>query len=278
MLVSVLIRNLNEADALNICLKALQLQKVNFNFEIVIVDNESDDDSIAIASSYGCRVITMPRNTFTYGRAINMGMENCKGDYVLLLSSHVFLLNDNFLEEAVKHFEHKKIAGLRFTSANSYGSVGSSLLYGAKSISWDSEAGDVYNIWMHGTVNNCAFINKNVWQHFRYNEKIFYAEDKVWAYQVMKAGYSIRINIPLFYLYHKTMTREQVLYKRAQEEVSFVLTTGIPYRAYPKDFSYQLMHLYKQARKFVFGIDAYFRTKKLVKKIMEEQKDKFDIE
>lgn len=278
MLVSVLIRNLNEANALNICLKALQLQKVSYEFEIVIVDNESDDDSLAIASSYGCKVVTMPRETFTYGKALNVGIESCKGQFVLLLSSHVFLLNDNFLEEAVKHFDTDKTAGLRFTSSNSYGSVGGALLYGAKELSWDSEAGDAYNIWMYGTVNNCAFIRKSIWEKFKYNEKVFYAEDKIWAYHVMKAGYLIKVNIPLFYLYHKNMTRKQMLYKRAQEEVSFILTTGKPFQAYPRDFSYQFIHLYKQARGFLFRTDAYFRTKQIVKKIMKEQKGKFDLE
>jgi len=101
MLVSVLIRNLNEGAALNICLKALKRQKVSFQYEIVIVDNESTDDSVAVAEAYGCKVVTLKRAAFSYGRAINFGFENCAGEYVLLLSSHVYLLNEDFLEQAV---------------------------------------------------------------------------------------------------------------------------------------------------------------------------------
>jgi rhamnosyltransferase len=277
MLISVLIRNLNEANALNICLKALRLQKTSQPFEIVVLDNESNDDSVAIAESYGCKVVTMKREEFTYGKALNIGIENCSGQYVLLLSSHVFLLNDNFIDEAVKHFDTDgKIAGLRFTAAGSHGSVGGALLYGARTMTWESEDGDVYNIWMYATVNNCAFISKPVWQQFKYDEKVFYAEDKIWAYHVLKAGYAIKVNIPLFYLYHKTMTRKQTLYKRAQEEVSFIITTGKPYRAYPNDFSHQVNFLYAQVRGFFFRTDAYFRTRILTKKILKEQRKKLE--
>jgi rhamnosyltransferase len=270
--ISILIRNLNEANALNICLKALRLQKVIEPFEIVVLDNESTDDSVAIAESYDCKVVTMKREDFTYGKALNVGIENCTGEFILLLSSHVFLLNDNFLEEAIKHFyEDEKLAGLRFTAAGSHGSVGGALLYGARTMTWDSEEGDVYNIWMYGTVNNCAFIRRKIWQQFKYDEKIFYAEDKIWAYHVLKAGYSIKVNIPLFYLYHKSMTRKQTLVKRAQEEVSFIITTGKPYRAYPTDFTHQINYVYAQVRGFFSRTDAYFRTRKLTKKILQEQ-------
>jgi len=277
MLVSILIRNLNEANSLNICLKALKRQKVNFEFEIIVVDNKSDDDSVAIAESYGCKIISMEREDFTYGRALNLGIENCAGEFVLLLSSHVFLLNDNFLEEAIVHFDDPLIAGLRFTAAGSHGSVGGALLYGARTMTWESEEGDVYNIWMYGTVNNCAFIRKSVWQEYKYDEKVFYAEDKIWAYYVLKAGYGIKVNIPLFYLYHKHMTRKQTLHKRAQEEVSFILTTGKPFRAYPNDIGHRVFYVYSQAKGFISRTEAYFRTRRLTKKILKEQKDKFEI-
>jgi len=139
-------------------------------------------------------------------------------------------------------------------------------------MTWDSEEGDVYNIWMYATVNNCAFIRKSAWEKVKYNEQVFYAEDKVWAYHILQKGYGIIVNIPLFYMYHKHMTRKETLTKRAQEEVSFILTTGKPFRAYPNDWIHKTNFVYAQLRGVIMRIDSFFRTRRAVKKFLRNNR------
>src|SRR5207248_1196148 len=72
-LISVLIRVRNEEHALRRLIECLRIQKLDRPFEVVVIDNESDDDSAKVARSMGARVFTFPRSLFGYGRAINVG-------------------------------------------------------------------------------------------------------------------------------------------------------------------------------------------------------------
>ena len=45
-------------------------------FEIVLVDNDSVDGTLEIAGRFGCRVVSIPRREFRYGKALNLGIEH----------------------------------------------------------------------------------------------------------------------------------------------------------------------------------------------------------
>lgn len=70
MHLSILILTKNEAVNLPVCLKSLD----GLDVDIYIVDSESDDNTIQIAESFGCRVFTHPfRN---HASQINWALEN----------------------------------------------------------------------------------------------------------------------------------------------------------------------------------------------------------
>ncbi|MBC7722195.1 MAG: glycosyltransferase family 2 protein [Pedobacter sp.] len=277
MVLSILIRNLNEATALETCLKALALQQVNSEYEVVVVDNESNDNSVAIATQYGCKVVTMPRQKFSYGGAINFGINHCKAPLILILSAHVFLLNDNFLQQIPTHFTNEKVVGLRFINSLNADAVTGAFNKPQQTITWQTEQGNVAAIWQKTTVNHCAAIRKNTWQQYPYNEVIISGEDKLWAYEVLKSGYAITVNIPLFYTYHKPMSRAQLIQKRAQEEVALILVTGVPFKNYPTSFKATIKYAYGQFWAAVKHIKTYCKTTKYIKEILPIQKQHFKL-
>ncbi len=277
MLISILIRNLNEAQALETCLKALALQQVNFNYEIIVVDNESDDNSVAVAKQYGCKVLTMSRQQFSYGGAINFGINHCEAPLILILSAHVFLLNDNFLQQIPACFDEENIVGLRFINALNTTAVTEVFNQPQQKLTWQTEQGDINKIWTKTIVNHCAAIKKSIWQQFKYDEKVFYSEDKIWAYHVMKAGYAIKVNIPLFYEYHKPMTRSQLIQKRAQEEAVLMLVTGINYKNYPMDVMSKIKYALSQFKAAINNIKNYRKTTQRIKQILLQQREHFRI-
>src|SRR5437879_9953666 len=109
-LVSVLIRVLNEEHALRRLFECLRIQKLDRPFEVVVIDNESDDGSAKVAGAMGARVFTLPRSLFGYGRAINVGAKLCRGDLIVLLSAHSWPQGDDWLSRMVNCVEGRGVS------------------------------------------------------------------------------------------------------------------------------------------------------------------------
>jgi GT2 family glycosyltransferase len=110
--VSVAIRTLNEATALEALLNDIQRQKFNGNIDIVVVDNESTDNTVEVAKKFGARVVTLPRDSFTYPRSMNLGMESAKYNHVFLTVGHAQLVSINSLQAAFSILQDPDIAGV----------------------------------------------------------------------------------------------------------------------------------------------------------------------
>src|SRR5258708_25487115 len=109
-MVSVLIRVLNEEHALRRLFECLRIQKIDRPFEVVVIDNESDDGSAKVASAMGARVFTLRRSLFGYGKAINVGVKQCRGDLIVLLSAHSWPQGEDWLSRMVNCLEDHDVA------------------------------------------------------------------------------------------------------------------------------------------------------------------------
>lgn len=89
MLVSIVIRTLNEAKYLEQLLQGIKAQIVNgFNVEIVVIDSGSTDGTLEIAQKYQCVIAHITRDNFSFGRSLNMGCEVASGDVLVFVSGH----------------------------------------------------------------------------------------------------------------------------------------------------------------------------------------------
>ncbi|MFY1632107.1 glycosyltransferase family 2 protein [Solwaraspora sp. WMMB335] len=86
-LVSVIVPNYNYARALGLCLSALRAQTYP-NLEIIVVDDRSTDDSVAVARSYGVRVVQTPANGGP-SVARNLGASVANGEILFFVDSDV---------------------------------------------------------------------------------------------------------------------------------------------------------------------------------------------
>lgn len=86
-LVSVIVPNYNYAPVLRRCLDALRSQ-THPKLEIIVVDDCSTDDSVAVARSYGVRVVSTGTNG---GPAVarNTGAEHASGEILFFVDSDV---------------------------------------------------------------------------------------------------------------------------------------------------------------------------------------------
>jgi rhamnosyltransferase len=201
-MISILIRNKNEAKSLEKTIKTINVQEISVPYEIILVDDNSNDNSVEIANKYGrgnIKVIPLDKK-FTYGYAINFGVKHCKYDIILLLSSHNLLISNNFFEKLITYFANPKVAGVRCTPIANTKQIEQSF---EDFITLDKTNYLHSKDWENLLIANCSAIRKNVALEFLFNEEIRSNEEKLWCLDIMKAGYSIISNVPCYFLYIK---------------------------------------------------------------------------
>jgi len=95
---SIIIPNWNGQKFLKTCLDSIYHQSYK-NFEIILVDNGSSDDSIPfLEKNYPeVRTIKLPKN-LGFSPAVNIGIREAKGDYIFLLNNDTELADDFLIE------------------------------------------------------------------------------------------------------------------------------------------------------------------------------------
>ena len=103
-LVSVIIVNFNGRKFLEDCLKSLM--KIDYkNYEVIIVDNNSTDDSIEFVKRvYPSVIIIKLEKNYGFAEPNNIGAKNAKGDFLLFLNNDTEV-KPNFISEMVKLVE-----------------------------------------------------------------------------------------------------------------------------------------------------------------------------
>ena len=111
MKLSIVVVNYNVKYFLQQLLLSLFQSKVEFDFEIIIVDNNSQDGSIPFLQKQfpGVKYLTNDEN-LGFAKASNQGIRSAIGDYVLLLNPDT-LLREDTLSEAVAFMEGHPQAG-----------------------------------------------------------------------------------------------------------------------------------------------------------------------
>ncbi len=96
--ISVIIVNYNGKKWLQKCLDSLLTQQYK-NFEVIVVDNNSSDDSIQyIEKNYPTVIVIKSDKNLGFAGGNNLGIEKAKGEYILLLNNDTWVEN-SFLEK-----------------------------------------------------------------------------------------------------------------------------------------------------------------------------------
>ncbi len=199
--ISVVIRSKNEARWIARCLFALTNQR-RLPKEIIVVDNDSTDETIAIASRYECTVLRIRDQEFSFGRALNRGIEAATGRWVVSLSAHCIPVHDRWLEA---------FAG---ESLDSERSAFIAAAYGRQEPLPDTSDFDKRDLWTTFGAerrvqrgqdfffhNANSIIRRDVWAHLPFNERLSGVEDRDWAKKALADGYTI-VYAPLASVHH----------------------------------------------------------------------------
>jgi len=113
---SIIIPALNEQANLGQCLKMVFSQKVDFEYEVLIVDSGSMDNTRVIADDFAknhpLRLLELRPEEFSHGGTRQYGSEQAQGDYLVYLVADAIPADSQWLAELVASAEQdKKIAG-----------------------------------------------------------------------------------------------------------------------------------------------------------------------
>ena len=183
-LVSIIIRTKNEERWIPSCLRAV-FEQSHTNFEVILVDNQSEDQTVKRAREFPVKVISI--SEFLPGSAINTGIEASSGEYIVCLSGHCIPTNSEWLSNLVKDLSDPEVAGV----------------YGRQeplSFTSDLDKRDLLTVFGLDRVvqykdsffhnANSAF-RRDTWLKYPFDNFVTNIEDRVWGEQVISAGFKI---------------------------------------------------------------------------------------
>ena len=228
-LVSIIIRTKDEEKWISQCLRAVFNQNYK-NIEVIIVDNNSTDLTIARAKEFSVKVINI--KSFFPGKAINEGVRVSRGEIIVCLSAHGIPTNNTWLENLIHELSDSSVAGI----------------YGRQeplSFSSDIDKRDLLTVFgldkkiqkkdpfFHNA--NSAF-TKKVWNKFSFDEDVTNIEDRIWGKKVIADGLKI-IYEPEASIYHWHGIHQNLNPERASSVVKILESEGfLPDKKY-KDVS-----------------------------------------
>ena len=183
--ISIIIRTKNEEKWIGACLRSVFDQE-NSDFEVIVVDNQSRDETLNIVSNYPVKLVHYEEAYFP-GKALNTGVRASSGDYLVFLSGHCVPVNTQWLNYLRRDFDDPGVAAV----------------YGRQEplpYSSDTDKRDLWTVFgldkkiqkkdsfFH---NANSMIRRDIWEAIPFDEQTTNIEDRIWAKAVLQQEYHI---------------------------------------------------------------------------------------
>lgn len=185
--VSVVIRCFNEEKHIGKLLTGILDQSLK-EAEIVVVDSGSTDATVAIASQFRIKLVSIKPEEFSFGYSLNQGCAMATGEFIVIASAHVYPVYEDWLQSLIAPFQDAKVA---LTYGKQRGNDLTRFSEHQIFARWFPETAAKQN--SHPFCNNAnAAIRRALWAQQQYDETLTGLEDLDWAKRILTAGYSIQ--------------------------------------------------------------------------------------
>ena len=112
-LVSIIIANKDHKEDLERCINSLKKTTYK-NYEIIVVENNSETEEIfkyyeEISKEDNIKVVKWKETGFNYSAINNIGVEESKGEFIVLLNNDTELITESWLEEMVSVCQQRNV-------------------------------------------------------------------------------------------------------------------------------------------------------------------------
>jgi rhamnosyltransferase len=210
-LCSIIIRAFNEEKAIGRLLEGIERQK-DVDYEIILVDSGSTDDTVAIAARYPVRLVQIDSSEFTFGRSLNRGIAAARGEICVFISAHCFPVYPDWLIQLISPFQDPQVAvsygKQRGGESNHYSELQFFRTYFPEFSQPDQ--GQPY------THNANAAIRRSLWLEHHYNENLTGLEDLAWSSWARDQGYKVAYvaEAEIVHVHHETISQVNNRYRR----------------------------------------------------------------
>ncbi|MGF1542842.1 MAG: glycosyltransferase [Pleurocapsa sp.] len=208
---SLLIRCYNEEKHIEKLLKGI-LEQTESDLEILLVDSGSTDNTVAIASKYPVKIISIKPEEFSFGRALNIGCQEARGEFIVIASAHVYPVYRDWLEHLLAPFSDLQVA---LTYGKQQGNEYTKYSEHQVFAKWFPKQSDFEQ--PHPFCNNAnAAIRRSLWNTIPYNESLTGLEDLDWAKRAQQLGYKVAYvaDAPIVHVHEETSARVYNRYRR----------------------------------------------------------------
>ncbi|MFH1610428.1 MAG: glycosyltransferase family 2 protein [Patescibacteria group bacterium] len=238
--ISIIIVNYNGQDFLSDCLESVL--KSNYpNFEVIFVDNNSNDDSINIVNKFSEVKIIKNNKNLGFARANNIGIKQASGDAYFLLNNDTIINPElvTVLSKELFSSEQIGIVGpkIYFLKQNEKPENQKTIWFAGGKINWktakswhigkDKDDSDYKDQKKEvDFITGCALmIKKEVVSKIGLLEKKFFAyyEDADWCQRAKKAGYKV-VYVPFDGVWHlKSATASRHIFNKSKSKIKIIL-------------------------------------------------------
>lgn len=200
--ITIIIPTKNAEPYIEETLQSIFAQETDFDFETLVIDSGSKDNTLNILSSYPVRLVTIPSADFNHGETRNKAIKeaNPKNEYIAFLSQDATPNNPQWLQYLIEPFlENPEVAGVysrHIPRPNASASVVRQVELGptggqkrlVNKIPASPEEYEANRMSYIFFSNTSSAIRRRVWEEIPF-DRVDFAEDTVWADKVLKRGY-----------------------------------------------------------------------------------------
>ena len=188
-MISVVIRARDEAAWLGRCLRALSGQSLKID-DVILVDNESSDNTREIAYEFGAKVLNISKREFSFGRALNLGIRHARNEVVAIISAHCIPVNELWAQYISVHLKQQQ-------------DIATCGVYGRQIPLPETSDIDARDLWTTFRTerqiqrqdfffhNANSAIRKSIWSEIPFDESLNGVEDRAWAKVAIKKGFQV---------------------------------------------------------------------------------------
>lgn len=166
-----------------------KLYQQDLPFELICLDNESEDGTLEELKKYSGRIINIPKGTYVPGKVLNLGMELSQGDFVAFLNSDCTPQDKNWLAKLLAGFNQE--AGIAAVFGRQIPRPDCLPLF-AKDTEDTYGDGSRQKYWRHCFSMASSAISRAAWESQRFSETLKYSEDIDWTWKARQRGYTIK--------------------------------------------------------------------------------------